>query len=87
MRVILEDPDRYWGMDHADYSRRPGPPAFCEYDEAKAWPTGLNVFEIPAEQLERWKAAQEAYRAMQTEIRDLVQQRSRFLWTSPAPPS
>ena len=89
VRVILEDPDRFRGMDHADFASRGTfrSPAFCEYDEAKAWPSRQNVFEIPVEQFERWKAAKEAHRTMQAEIRDLIRQRERYLWISPAPPS
>ena len=62
-RVILDD-DYYLGPGWSDYT-----------DRSVAWPEG--VFDIPAEQRERWQKAQEAYAAMQEEIGALAEERRR----------
>jgi hypothetical protein len=62
-RVELED-DYYTGPDFTDWS-----------GEEHAYPA--RVFEIPAEQYARWKAARDAYDAMQEEISGLREERLR----------
>ena len=80
VRVILSDEGYCDGFDWGEH--RTGAPArrrpeFRGYDPALAWATRRNVFEIPAEQLSRWEAARVECRAMETEIRELVQRRAK----------
>ena len=62
-RVHLSD-DYYLGPVWGDY----GSQDFCSPDA---------VFDIPAEQRDRWEAAMDAYRAMQEEIEGLIEARGR----------
>jgi hypothetical protein len=62
-RVVLSE-DYYTGEDFSDYE-----PQSTARREA--------VFEVPAEQRDRWEAARDAYAAMQEEIGALIEARAR----------
>ena len=48
------------------------------YSADKAWPTQRNVYNVSDDQYHRWVRAKKEYDRMQTEIRDLIRNRSPF---------
>ena len=68
-RVILS------GSDYEDHWQRRVPFDAEPYTAEKAWPTGLNVYEVPQQQYDGWVAAKKAYSRMQAEIRKLIRGR------------
>jgi len=58
----------------ADYEN---PADFTLYDEYWTTPEPYRVFDVPAEQYERWKAAKAAFSAMGEEIDALVSESAR----------
>lgn len=62
VRVVLDE----------DYYAGPG---FGLYEEHQVLARPCEVFDVPVEQYERWRAAVDAYDAMQSEIEKLIAER------------
>jgi hypothetical protein len=67
-RVILSGSEGYYRADPEPYDVQ-------DYSPEAAWPTGLNVYEVPQEQYDRWMAAKQEHGRMRGEIRKMVRER------------
>jgi hypothetical protein len=61
------------------------PPDFEPYETYWTTPEPYRVFDVPREQYERWRAAKEAFRAMEEEIEALISDRARDPLPRPSP--